>query len=132
MQDARAVDSPPVSSFQTAARAMIPRMTSAGSHRVSVVIDRSRFPTLFSFVEWGIDMQLADVRDMLRLPMPEVGLESGHKFAATASLVNLIAGASVWFTTLPRPGCLIGTIVVAATARRLPPIGRGMTARSSR
>jgi hypothetical protein len=42
-------------------------------------------------------VQLAEVRDMLRLPMPEVGLESGHKFAAVASLVNLIAGASVWF-----------------------------------
>src|SRR5829696_3114239 len=72
-------------------------MSGSLTHRVSVAVDRSRFPSLFSFVEWGIDMQLADVRDMLRLPMPEVGLESGQNFAATASLVNLIAGASVWF-----------------------------------
>jgi hypothetical protein len=72
-------------------------MTSADTHRVSVVVDRSRFPKLFRFVEWRIDVQLAEVRDMLRLPMPEVGLESGHNLAATASLVNLIAGASVWF-----------------------------------
>ena len=76
---------------------MIPRMTSAGSYRVSVVVDRSRLPKLFRFVEWRIDVQLAEVSDMLRLPMPEVGLESGQNFAAAASLVNLIAGASVWF-----------------------------------
>src|SRR5829696_3590912 len=72
-------------------------MSGSLTHRVSVAVDRSRFPSLFSFVEWGIDMQVADVRDMLRLPMPEVGLESGQNFAATAALVNLIAGASVWF-----------------------------------
>jgi hypothetical protein len=76
---------------------MIPRMTSAGNYRVSVVVDRSRFPMLFTFVEWRIDVQLAELRDLLCLPMPEVGLESGHNFAAAASLVNLIAGASVWF-----------------------------------
>ena len=29
--------------------------------------------------------------------MPEVGLESGQNFATATSLVNLIAGASVWF-----------------------------------
>jgi hypothetical protein len=29
--------------------------------------------------------------------MPEAGLESGQNFAAASSLVNLIAGASVWF-----------------------------------
>jgi hypothetical protein len=72
-------------------------MTSVGSHRVSVVVDRSRFPKLFRFVEWRIDVQLAEARDMLRLPMPAIGLESDQKFAATASLVNLIAGASIWF-----------------------------------
>jgi hypothetical protein len=54
-------------------------------------------PRLLSFVEWGIDAQLADVGDLLRLPMPEAGLASGQSFAATACVVNLIAGASVWF-----------------------------------
>lgn len=75
-----------------ASRAMIPRMTSAGTHHVSVVVDSSRFPKLFRFVEWRIDVQLAEVRELLRLPMPEVGLESGQNFAAATSLVNLIAG----------------------------------------
>jgi len=48
-------------------------------------------------VEWGIDMQLADVRDLLRLPLPDHGLDSGQNFSAAATLVNLIGGASVWF-----------------------------------
>ncbi|UGS35244.1 hypothetical protein DSM104329_01630 [Capillimicrobium parvum] len=48
-------------------------------------------------MSWGIDMQLGDIRDMLRLPMFDVGLEAGQNFAATTSLVNVIAGASVWF-----------------------------------
>jgi hypothetical protein len=76
---------------------MIPRVTSTGSFRVSVAVDDSRFPKLFRFVEWRIDVQLAEVRELLRLPMPEVELTSGQNFASAASLVNLIAGASVWF-----------------------------------
>lgn len=71
-------------------------MTDTGSYRVSIVVDRSRFPKLFRFVEWRIDVQLAEVRELLRLPMPEVGLKSGQTFAAAGALVNLIAGASLW------------------------------------
>lgn len=67
------------------------------AHRVSVVIDRVRFPKLAAFVEWGVDMQLADVRDLLRLPLPDADLHAGQNFAAAAALVNFIAGASVWF-----------------------------------
>src|SRR4051794_2482833 len=39
------------------------RVTSPGSYRVSTVVDRSRFPKLFQFVEWRIDVQLAEVRE---------------------------------------------------------------------
>jgi len=67
------------------------------THRVSTSISYADFPKLRAFVEWGIDMQLADVRDMLRLPLPDMGLDAGHNFAAATSLANLIAGASVWF-----------------------------------
>jgi hypothetical protein len=67
------------------------------THRVSTEISYAEFPKLHAFVGWGIDMQLADVRDMLRLPLPELGLDAGHNFAAATSLANLIAGASVWF-----------------------------------
>jgi hypothetical protein len=41
---------------------------------VSTVIDGARFPRLKAFVEWGVNMQLADVRDLLRLPLPAAGL----------------------------------------------------------
>lgn len=61
------------------------------------MVDRARFEKLAAFVEWGIDMQLADVRDLLRLPMADCGLGSGQNFASAAALVNVIAGASVWF-----------------------------------
>jgi hypothetical protein len=67
------------------------------ARRVSAAIDRHRFPHLASFVEWGIDMQLEDVRDLLLLPLPDAGLHSGHNFSAAAALVNFIGGASVWF-----------------------------------
>lgn len=49
-------------------------------------------------------MQLADVRDLLRLPQPEVGLHSGQNFAAAAALVNFVAGASVWFYDASQEG----------------------------
>src|SRR5215218_50368 len=91
MQSARARNFRRCPRSAPASRAMIPRMTSAGRHRVSVVVDRSRFPKLFRFVEWRIDLQLAEVRELLHLPMPEVGLESGQNFAAATSLVTLIA-----------------------------------------
>jgi hypothetical protein len=67
------------------------------AYKPSGVVNRGRFPKLAAFVEWGIDMQLGDVRDLLRLPMPEAGLDSGHNFSSAAVLVNLIGGASVWF-----------------------------------
>jgi len=70
---------------------------SGSTHRVSVVVDRTRHPKLQAFVEWGIDMQLADIRDLLRLPMSEAGLDSGQNFSTAATLANVIAGASVWF-----------------------------------
>jgi len=104
-------------------------VTSAGSYRVSIVVDRSRFPKLFQFVEWRIDVQLAEVRELLRLPMPEVGLESRQTFAAAASLVNLIAGASVWLYDASTAG-----LSDRESGRRfretLAAYGRGMTARS--
>lgn len=70
---------------------------SNATHRVSTAISYAQFPKLRAFVEWGIDMQLADIHDMLRLPLADLGLDAGHNFAAATSLANLIAGASVWF-----------------------------------
>lgn len=47
------------------------------------------------FVRCHLSMQFGDVRAMLRLPLPEPGLEHGCNFAATAVLCNLISGLSV-------------------------------------
>jgi hypothetical protein len=67
------------------------------THRVSTVVDGARFPSLKAFVEWGVNMQLADVRDLLRLPLPGADLYSGQNFAAAGALTSFISGASVWF-----------------------------------
>ena len=101
------------------------------THQVSTTISYAQYPKLRAFVEWGIDMQLADIRDMLRLPLRECGLNAGHNFAAATSLANLIAGASVWFYEASVPGCETAAIGRAATAGSWIATGRGRTARSS-
>jgi hypothetical protein len=40
-------------------------------------------------------MQFDDVRGMMKLPVPEIGLPAGCNFAAAATLCNLISGISV-------------------------------------
>lgn len=71
-------------------------MTAAPA-RISEAVDQARFPNLASFVEWGIDMQMADIRDLLRLPLDEAGMVSGQNFTASGALANVVAGSSVWF-----------------------------------
>jgi hypothetical protein len=53
------------------------------------------YPRVQSFVDNILAMQLADVRTMMLLPLPEHGLTSGCNFAATAVLCNIISGVSV-------------------------------------
>src|SRR4051812_21049250 len=74
------------------------------THRISTVIDAAQYPKLHLFTSTLIDMQLADVRDMLRLPLPGLGLDAGLNFASAATLANLIAGASVWFHNASEEG----------------------------
>jgi hypothetical protein len=40
-------------------------------------------------------MQFDDIRGMLKLPLPEVGIKAGCNFSAAAMLCNLISGISV-------------------------------------
>jgi hypothetical protein len=47
------------------------------THRVSTTVSYAQFSKLRAFDEWGVDMQLADVRDMLRLPLPISALTPG-------------------------------------------------------
>ena len=57
------------------------------------------YPNVSSSVENHLSMQFADVRSMLRLPLPEQGIDGteygGCNFAVTAVLCNLISGISV-------------------------------------
>jgi len=46
-------------------------------------------------------MQFDDVRVMMRLPLPEVGLRAGLNFSAAVMLCNLISGISVVLYTPP-------------------------------
>lgn len=54
-----------------------------------------RYPNVSDFVENHLSMQFGDVRAMLRLPLPELGIEHGCNFAVTDRLCSLISGLSV-------------------------------------
>ena len=71
-------------------------LTVSEEHRVSPFV-ACGCPELRSFVEWGLDMQLADVADLIRLPSADANLHAGQNFTAATVLLNLIAGASVWW-----------------------------------
>jgi hypothetical protein len=62
------------------------------------------YPTVNAFVDKHLTMQFGDVRDMLRLPLPDIDnlpendpyrMTHGCNFAAAAILCNLISGVSV-------------------------------------
>ena len=63
------------------------------------------YPNVSGFVENHLSMQFGDVRAMLRLPLPEPGLEHGCNFAVTDRLCSLISGISV---TIFMPSNLVG------------------------
>ena len=54
-------------------------------------------PALEAFVRDRFDMQVSDVRTMMRLPKSAAGLSAGCNFASVNTLCDLIAGASVLF-----------------------------------
>lgn len=51
-------------------------------------------PTVRNFVRNHIDMQFADVHNMLRLPILELGLHAGCNFAAANSLLSIASGCA--------------------------------------
>src|SRR5438477_2212475 len=53
------------------------------------------YPRLRKLLARQIDMQIADLRVLLQLPLP--GLDAGCNFAAASVLFNLIGGCSVCF-----------------------------------
>ena len=61
----------------------------------SGILEVFRYGSVQRFARKHLDMQVVDIRTMMRLPLPEVGLHGGCNFAATAILCNLVSGISV-------------------------------------
>ena len=62
------------------------------------------YPRVQEFVVQVLDMQFGDVRAMLQLPRPDIGITPACNFAIVSSLCNLISGIS---TTIFKPPGLI-------------------------
>ena len=62
---------------------------------LSDIPELQNYHHVFTFVRCHLSMQFADVRSMLRLPLPEPGLEHGCNFAVIDRLCSLISGISV-------------------------------------
>jgi hypothetical protein len=65
------------------------------------------YPHVHVFIAKVLEMQFNDVRAMLQLPRPDVGIEPGCNFAVTSTLCNLISGIS---TTIYKPAQLLGEL----------------------
>lgn len=59
------------------------------------VVDPDTPPAVLAFVRQVMDMYLADVHAMLRLPRLEVDITEGCNFSIVAVLMNVISGVSV-------------------------------------
>ena len=62
--------------------------------RLSDIPELQNYPNVSDFVEKHLSMQFGDVRSMLRLPLPERGIEDGCNFAVATVLCSLISGIS--------------------------------------
>jgi hypothetical protein len=67
---------------------------------VSQLAPAQGYPHVQHFLQQVLDMQFGDVRAMLQLPRPEIGITPGCNFAIVSSLCNLISGVS---TTIYKP-----------------------------
>lgn len=57
------------------------------------------YPAVHQFAGEQLDLLFAEVRVLLRLPLPEVGIAEGCTYAAAAALCNLISGISMTLYT---------------------------------
>ena len=65
------------------------------------------YPCVQRFVVDVLDMQFSDVRAMLQLPRPDIGIKPACNFAIVSTLCNLISGIS---TTIFKPKQLLTEI----------------------
>lgn len=75
--------------------------------KVSEIVGAQAYPHINHFVESALDMQLADVRALLQLPRPSIGITSPCNFPIVATLCNLVSGISV---TIHKPAQLLGEV----------------------
>jgi hypothetical protein len=59
------------------------------------------YPSLKEFVRVVVDMQVADLRLLMQLPQDELDPHVGCNLAATAVILNLVSGFSVWLFPAP-------------------------------
>jgi hypothetical protein len=71
---------------------------------VSEIVHLHHYPDVRAFFRTLIDMQFGDVRAMLQLPRPDIGITPGCNFAIVSSLCNLLSGIS---TTVYKPSHLL-------------------------
>ena len=62
-----------------------------------------KYKYVYAFVKDHLSMQFGDVRSMMRLPIPDLGITHACNFAATAVLCNLVSGISVSLYMPPSP-----------------------------
>lgn len=74
---------------------------------VSQLAPANGYPHVQNFVVTLLDMQFSDVRAMLQLPLPHIGIMPGCNFAIVSSLCNLISGIS---TTIYKPPHLLNQV----------------------
>src|SRR3989442_329924 len=55
------------------------------------------YPFLTEFLHRQVDMQIADLRLLFRLPIPELDPHVGCNLTTAAMMLNVISGFSVWF-----------------------------------
>jgi hypothetical protein len=72
--------------------------------KISELAPAIGFPSVQDFLVNHIDMQFADVRAMLQLPRPDLGITAGCNFAIVSTLCNLISGIS---TTIFAPAKIL-------------------------
>ena len=74
---------------------------------LSQLTNSQAYPKVHNIITSVLDMQFADVRAMLQLPRPDVGIKAGCNFAIVSSLCNLISGIS---TTIFKPQPLLNEV----------------------
>jgi hypothetical protein len=74
---------------------------------VTQMVGAKNYPLINHFIETVLDMQFADVRAMLQLPRPDLGIIAACNFAIVSTLCNLISGIS---TTIYKPSDLLNQV----------------------